>query len=140
MYIKNMKNRKGFSLQFCDEEELNVFLEFIESYPDLEGRMKRLAEKLRSGISDKYANEVTKYSIPLWFEDVPEVILSLWIAYTAWDSSEFGQRAEKAVEHDDKLYETRSKKVEEHNREMDDQFMSILTDVLNSTDSKEESN
>lgn len=134
MYIRNMKNRKGFSLQFCDEEELNVFLEFIESYPDSEGRMKRLAEKLRSGISDKYANEVTKYSIPLWFEDVPEVILSLWIAYTAWDSSDFGQRAEKAVEHDGKLYETRLKKVEEHNREMDDQFTSMLTDALNSTD------
>lgn len=134
MYIRNMQNRKGFSLQFCDEEELNVFLEFIESYPDSEGRMKRLAEKLRSGISDKYANEVINYSIPLWFEDVPEVILSLWIAYTVWDSSDFGQRAEKAVEHDDKLYETRSKKVEEHNREMDDQFTAMLTDALNSTD------
>ena len=140
MYIRNMQNRKGFSLQFCDEEELNVFLEFIESYPDSEGRMKRLSEKLRSGISDKYANEVTKYSIPLWFEDVPEVILSLWIAYTAWDSSDFGQRAEKAVEHDDKLYETRSKKVEEHNRAIDDQFMSMLTDDLNSTDSNTEAN
>lgn len=140
MYIRNMQNRKGFSLQFCDKEELNVFLEFIESYPDSEGGMKRLAERLRSGISDKYANDVTKYSIPLWFEDIPDVISSLWIAYTAWDSSDFGQRAEKAVEHDDKLYEIRSKKVEEHDREMDDQFMSMLTDDLNFTDSNKEAN
>lgn len=134
MYIKNMQNRKGFSLQFCDMEELNVFLEFIETYPDPTGRMKILGKKLRFGVSDKYANEITKYSIPLWFEYVPDVMSALWIAYTFWDSSDFGQRAEKAVEHDEKLYDERSKKVEERNNMLTEELLSLMGDDDSSND------
>lgn len=138
-----MRNNRGYSLRFCDDEELNVFLEFIETYPDepdTPGEMKHLAEKLRNSISDKYGNEVTPITIPLWFEDVPTVILSLWIAYVSWDQSEFGVRAEKARDHDDDLWEKRQKVLRKRQEEESKKLMETLMAGVEDTSSSDKPN
>ena len=117
MHIKQLRNNKGYSLQFCDMEEANALLEFIETYPDSSGDMKHLAYKMKSALSDKYANDVTKISMPLWFEDGSLLISALWIAYAYWDESDFGYRAQKAIEHDDKLYAERLQEAKDHQLE-----------------------
>lgn len=111
MEIYQLNNRKGYSLRFCDMEEANMFLKFIEDYPDSTGYLQRVARKMRSSLSDKHADDVNRYSIPLWFEDVPDLLDALWIAYAYWDQTDFGKRAENAIEHDDKL---RTKRKSEH--------------------------
>lgn len=63
-----------------------------------------------------------------------KIMSALWIAYTFWDSSDFGQRAEKAVEHDEKLYNERSKKVEERGNMISEELLSLMGDDDSSND------
>lgn len=136
MYMRCMKSGRGYSLQFCDMEEANAILEFIATYPDSTGRMKHLSKYLRSNLSDKYANEVTKVSMPLWFEDVPDVITALWIAYASWDSSEQGQRFFVAIGHDDELYAKRMAEANKHTKQIEKLISGALEKPDNENKSK----
>lgn len=85
MFVRETKDHQ-YSLQFENLDAVNRFISDLETIPS--DSLKKLTEKLKDRVSDKYSTDKYKYSILLFANEVPVLLGHALILMMATDNSQ----------------------------------------------------
>ena len=103
MELKPLANNRGFSLQFYSNDEPKALFAFLKDVHS--DACHQLADNLADRLSDRYAHDLVKLTTPIWFEELPTLVMALYV-----NTATLNVKMTSAILHADDLYNKWEKK------------------------------